>query len=163
MEKNILCVPNLILVHIYLVEEHRLSIKGVNGFADDSWSERPPMLRPSVRWEKDRSLKLWSELSFLICAGQEQESLGVMRSVSVHCETFVNFGASTVHFCSGRWVLVGEWGNLGRWSYWPFQQSGQLASRSGSRWCFISRCTTSQEWNGLKGQSFPWPCKATAR
>ena len=109
VEKNILCVPNLILVHIYLVEEHRLSIKGVNGFADDSWSERPPMLRPSVRWEKDRSLKLWSELSFLICAGQEQESLGVMRSVSVHCETFVNFGASTVHFLfrkvsSGGWV-----------------------------------------------------------
>ena len=51
-----LCKPAL--VHIYLVEEHRLSIKGVNGFADDSWSERPPMLRPSVRWEKDRSLKL---------------------------------------------------------------------------------------------------------
>ena len=45
--------------------------------------------------------------------------------------------------------------------YKSLQKPGQIASRSGSRWCF--RCTTSQEWNGLKVRSFPWPCKATAR
>ena len=35
------------------------SIKGVNGFADDSWFERPPMLRPSVRLKTD-----WQTLNF---------------------------------------------------------------------------------------------------